>query len=117
MESTPVGSDQVIDPHQLGYFTDSLTGNKGLHLDAGVPSGARQHTDIEAVQGQSRDGMAHHPSIRLARRLAELECRPILEIARLSVMEFLLEHTTQHQHQSLLCLQFVSRNTGSARNV
>lgn len=30
--------------------------------------------------------MTHHPSIRLARRLAEFECRPILEIARLSVI-------------------------------
>jgi excisionase family DNA binding protein len=29
--------------------------------------------------------MAHHPSIRFAWRLAELECRPILEIARLSI--------------------------------
>ena len=29
--------------------------------------------------------MAHHPSVRFVRRLAELECRPILEIARLSI--------------------------------
>ena len=39
------------------------------------------------------------------------------EIARLSKTEFLLEHTTQHQQQSFLCLQFGSRNTGSARYV
>ena len=72
-----VESDQVIDPRQLGYFTDSLTGSDRLHLDTGTPQEAPATPDVEAVQGQSRDGMAHHPSVRFVRRLAELECRPI----------------------------------------
>jgi hypothetical protein len=32
-------------------------------------------------------------------------------------MEFYLEHSTQHQQQSYLHLQFGSRNTGSDRNI
>src|ERR1017187_6539009 len=39
------------------------------------------------------------------------------EIARLSKTEFLLEHTTQHQQQGFLRLQFGSRNTGPGRYV
>ena len=57
-----VESDQVIDPRRLGYFTDSLTGSDRLHLDTGTSQEAPATLDVEAVQGQSRDGMAHHPS-------------------------------------------------------
>lgn len=41
MESTSSDRDQVIDPHPLGYFTDSLTGSEDLYLDAGFPLGRR----------------------------------------------------------------------------
>src|ERR1035438_6472478 len=76
----PGGWNQVLDPHHLGHSTDSLTGSNRLHLDTGTPqealATARCRGFAESVE---RWYGAHHPSFRFVRRLAELECRPILD--------------------------------------
>ena len=47
--------------------------------------------------------MAHHPSVRFVRRLVELECRPILEIARLSIWSSSL-NTTRSTSTKVFCV-------------
>jgi hypothetical protein len=111
-----VESNQVIDPHQLGYFTDSLTGSKGATSGCRRPT-TRQHNRRRGCAGSVERWYGASPQHPVCLETGGVGM-PTDPGDRSPInTEFLLEHTKQHQHQSFLRLQFGGRDTGPDRYV